>query len=581
MLGEEEGPLGAAEGQGDELLGVGDVDADVEGGHLNNNENENNNVNNNNANNNNNNNVNNIGGLLIPLINVGDANNNNVGPFEQVPKRTQKDRQLIEFDHKLYRVEKTLNDRQYLRCVHCNEGTAIRNAYAEGDFGEVEHGHKPCANDCIPSTVRFEQRALTKLAAGAFARDVRVRRATAVTTAKQQYEEKYGPAPLLQNHDPIAPSVLYRARQARYPPVPNTYAQLPVELPEDFCNIRLSANMPLERFLWINNGYPDAQQDLHHQRILGFSTLRNLIQLSKARKIYIDGTFKITPKPFYQVFTFNTLAGPSIERSALIQRMTLLLPSKNTPTYITMFELVLEALELANQTAGRAGAAINWNRISGDFESGVIAAITSENFDPDHIISFDGCWYHYVADVYKFLTTGVVGMAVEYRLPNNPLRPFTHLLYSLPYARPQDIEAAYHDILVHDLPPQYRLDGRMNRFLQYYHSTWVQNDQRRNMVNVHARPDRRTNNDLEGYHQKMNRAISPHLSLWQFIQEMQSIYKETHVFEQNILSNPQGAIPVRPPRMVQRDQRIQDRINMYHLYDSPRLFVHAIRDCLY
>lgn len=161
--------------------------------------------------------------------NANNNNNNNKVPggFEAIPTTTQQNRPLIAFNGKLYCVEKTVNDRQYLRCIHCHEGTAVRDAYAEGDFGPVEYGNKRCSDTCEPSLQRFQRRALVKLAAGAFAADVRVRRGPAVDAGKAQYAVKYGPAPVLQQDDPVPPTVLYRARQARYPPVPTTRNYLP------------------------------------------------------------------------------------------------------------------------------------------------------------------------------------------------------------------------------------------------------------------------------------------------------------------------------------------------------------------
>jgi hypothetical protein len=42
-----------------------------------------------------------------------------------------------------------------------------------------------------------------------------------------------------------------------------------------------------------------------HGRHLIFATQKQLQLLKKARRWYIDGTFFITPKPFYQVYVIH------------------------------------------------------------------------------------------------------------------------------------------------------------------------------------------------------------------------------------------------------------------------------------
>jgi hypothetical protein len=40
-------------------------------------------------------------------------------------------------------------------------------------------------------------------------------------------------------------------------------------------------------------------------RILIFSTIKNLEMLKKSNEWFVDGTFKTAPHPFYQVFTIH------------------------------------------------------------------------------------------------------------------------------------------------------------------------------------------------------------------------------------------------------------------------------------
>lgn len=63
-------------------------------------------------------------------------------------------------------------------------------------------------------------------------------------------------------------------------------------------------------------------------RILVFGTPKNFELLSTAKMWFMDGTFKVTPSLFYQVYTVH-----GMYRGAVIPLLYSLLPNKRKETY--------------------------------------------------------------------------------------------------------------------------------------------------------------------------------------------------------------------------------------------------------
>lgn len=433
-----------------------------------------------------------------------------------------------------------------------------------------------CAENCEVNLERYKKRKLSHLAAEEFASSVKVSKHQATEKAKTRYSEQYGPDAALEVPDiSVSASGLYRARQAKFPPPPHTYNEIPNEFPIEYATIQMG-NRPVERFLYVNNAFPHPHDDLpDQQRILGFSTHNDLIQLGRAHKVCIDGTFKSTPPPFAQVVTLNTFIGPSIERSALTPRAYFLLPGKGAAVYLALLEITLELIESENEMEGFNNTSANWSSIVADFEGGIRAAVLNEEFDPNGSITLECCWYHYCAAVLRWLWEEA-GLAVPYKLPGSALRSFVKLLFALPFAKIEDIPQAYADIVQNNMPEEFQLDPRFDRFLDYYYNTWVINIPNRIVSNVSERRDRRTNNDLEGFHHKMNLSITSHASLWVFIEELKKLHAECKSFEAAVLNNPFGATKLRAADVRAKDAHIAAMYEMYNNYPSVAHYVRAV-----
>ncbi|XP_071091241.1 uncharacterized protein [Haliotis cracherodii] len=122
-----------------------------------------------------------------------------------------------------------------------------------------------------------------------------------------------------------AKDTLYRARRFKLPPLPAHRRDLVI--PDQFQTLDAG-----KQFLLINDG--------DDNKILDFSTTSNLLFLCAADTIYGDGTFYVTPRLFYQLYTLHALA-----TNKMVPLVFLLLPDKKKETYDRAFRLVKDAAE--------------------------------------------------------------------------------------------------------------------------------------------------------------------------------------------------------------------------------------------
>ena len=97
----------------------------------------------------------------------------------------------------------------------------------------------------------------------------------------------------------------------------------------------------------VKTSFPTVPNGEHTNFLLGFSTLEFFTDLCKAKTIHMDGTFKICPKPFYQLVTICSMAhdiDPRMQR--LIPRAYFLLSGKSQLIYEKVFDILLERAAL-------------------------------------------------------------------------------------------------------------------------------------------------------------------------------------------------------------------------------------------
>lgn len=122
-------------------------------------------------------------------------------------------------------------------------------------------------------------------------------------------------------------ATLYRQRRKLIPALPATRTEVHFEG-------EWTQTVKGEPFLVAEDGDND--------KIIIFASERNLQQMAEAESLYVDGTFQICPRVFYQVFTIH-----SVVNGLHVPLAYCLLPDKRQETYERVFMILAQKAQNA------------------------------------------------------------------------------------------------------------------------------------------------------------------------------------------------------------------------------------------
>ncbi|CAF1314240.1 unnamed protein product [Rotaria sordida] len=173
-----------------------------------------------------------------------------------------------------------------------------------------------------------------------------------------------------------------------------------------------------------------------------FTTKRNLSLLKECTHWFVDGTFKVCPKQFYQLFTLHALL-----KSVVIPLVYGLLIGKSGDDYKQFFEKVLEQDDFQPES------------ILSDFESGTIKTI--KELFPNTV--HRGCLFHYGQCIWRHIQEN--GLSTKYDDDDN-FRLNVRKLLSLPFVPASEVIEAFE--LIAD-----EFDDEADTLVEYYEKTWI------------------------------------------------------------------------------------------------------------
>ena len=121
------------------------------------------------------------------------------------------------------------------------------------------------------------------------------------------------------------------------------------------------------------------------------SSDEQLAQFCSCSMIFMDGTFKTTPRLWSQLY----LIKGKWNDNENVLLAGILLPNKTYGTYIAMFR------KLKSLIMEKTGQLFNPEIIMSDFESALIPAVREEFPRTNH----KGCFFHYTQSIYRFVQT--------------------------------------------------------------------------------------------------------------------------------------------------------------------------------
>lgn len=223
------------------------------------------------------------------------------------------------------------------------------------------------------------------------------------------------------------------------------------------------------------------------RRHLIFSSDSQIQLLKQARRWYIDGTFKVTRRPFSMLLSIHAFVRRG-DCSKQVPLLYVLMSGRKTSDYIQVFNAVLRGLE--------HDAAVE--EVVCDYEVALWKSV--HHVFPE--VPIRGCVFHWGQAVFRHVQS--LGLATEY-LQEGGTYAFIRKLLCLPFLPAEHIQPTFRALC--DLNSATHLEP----LLEYMDRTWFQSAtwSVENLC-VYGQSVR-TNNDCEGWHRRLNvrAGISP------------------------------------------------------------------------
>lgn len=182
-------------------------------------------------------------------------------------------------------------------------------------------------------------------------------------------------------------SAYSRAQVANLPAIPVN--AIDIAIPPEYANIQIENAADFVPFLMFNYSYASVVGGQRDSTILAFGTDAMFTELCNARTVYMDGTFKICPAQFYQVFSIHFFPYDSRRQMPAIY---CLLTGKTEEIYTRFFQFIIDK-------ALAMGLIIRWEKSMADFESGLWPALHAAF----PLLLRKGCLFHFMNAVFKWI----------------------------------------------------------------------------------------------------------------------------------------------------------------------------------
>lgn len=290
-------------------------------------------------------------------------------------------------------------------------------------------------------------------------------------------------------------SAMYKRRRLTLPPLPQS-----VEDAATVINSSEYASIDGHRFFQADVASTDGGMALL------FASPAQLLQLSSAESVYIDGTFRTVPRLFYQLFTLFISV-----QNFVFPVLFVLMTKKSTDLYRRVFEKV-HALTPAFAP----------NHVMGDYEDASVRAV-KDVFGPN--ISVNGCWFHFAQSIVRKAKR--LGLNVAFK-EDGITRKCIRAACALPLLTAEAIPGALTDITALAGTAQGEGLAKLLTLCDYVRHRWVEKASvGPTRMSVADRSDR-TNNGVESFHAAFAKRVKvAHPNLFTFLAHLRNTSKDT------------------------------------------------------
>lgn len=243
------------------------------------------------------------------------------------------------------------------------------------------------------------------------------------------------------------------------------------------------------------------------ERLLIFGDRQLLEAMSRAEVWLADGTFKVVPSLWYQLYTVHF----QFVRRCNPVGIYSLLPNKTRKTYDRLIQAIVDLLPTATPTV-----------ILLDFETAAMQAFTAGFQTAD----ITGCYFHLCQSVIRKVNE--IGLKTDYET-DDTIRGCVRCLPALSHVPAADVLAAF-ELLIETFPPHERL----TELVAYFELTYIRGRRRPgrgenyapavfpiqlwNQYDTAGQGIARTTNSVEGWHYGIQSLfMCQHPTLWIFL----------------------------------------------------------------
>lgn len=280
---------------------------------------------------------------------------------------------------------------------------------------------------------------------------------------------------------------------ANLPPLPASIADIPV-LPAEY-----QTTLSGQQFQLYDSGVGDAT------RIFIFGSRDGVTLLQQSGNWFCDGTFKVVPELFYQLYTVHALVQTNV-----FPCIYALLPNKTQATYNRLFRELHGVTNAASPTT-----------VLMDFEKASLNAF--EGVHPNTEVV--GCFFHLSKNIWRKIQDN--GLQQRYQ-DDEDFSLHARMIMALAFVPPADLDNAFDD-LFNELRANFNND--LDVIMNYLEDTYIGRVRRNglrdaplfpvemwNMYNRTRNHLPRTNNNVEGWHNGLQANINAcHPNLWKFL----------------------------------------------------------------
>lgn len=313
-----------------------------------------------------------------------------------------------------------------------------------------------------------------------------------------------------------------RERRQNLPSNPKCIADLE-QLPDEFTKTTLD-----EQFV-LHDNY--GTQDEDEGRVIVFATRKNIEVLCRSEVWFLDGTFKVCPSLFTQVFTIigtrKRITPCGTGEETPVPLVYALLEGKHEEEYSRVLEVVRDAVQRYRINPCTP------MKIMSDFEKAILNACAA--IYP--AIPRSGCFFHLGQAVYRRVQA--LGLQARYNdEQDDSIRNYTHMMLSLAYVPSADVPRVFQE-LRNDSPDE--LKDLLEYFDTYYVRGIPARGRRRavqprfppniwNQYDAAVANSHKTNNISEGWHNRFRTLVGKvHPDLYTFITEVKKEQANTEV----------------------------------------------------